>query len=287
MSTFSSKTKRPIKPKPIIALIGGAGPDAAIDLQIKLSRAMKKKLNISFDQDHYRVIVDNNTDIPDRGEALLSNSSSPLLTYINSAKKLEEMGGDILIISCNTAHYYFDDIQKITSMKAMNMIKETASFVYNHHTKIKKVGLLSTSATIQKNLYHKVFDRYKVEVITPDSIHQNNIVQAIYGIKAGFIDNKQLLNDLHKIRLHDIYQYASKIKFAGALVSPKDLLLSSIKYFEQQGIEVVILGCTEIPLALNRKEYNGDCILIDPTEILANATVDYATSLNKSIEKGF
>jgi hypothetical protein len=55
-----------IKPKPVIAVIGGAGPDAAIDLQVKLSRAMKKKLNISFDQEHYRVIIDNNTDIPNR-----------------------------------------------------------------------------------------------------------------------------------------------------------------------------------------------------------------------------
>lgn len=287
MSTISSKTKNPIKPKPIIALIGGAGPDAAIDLQVKLSLAMKKKLNISFDREHYRVIVDNNTDIPDRDKALLSNGPSPLLTYINSAKKLEEMGGDILIISCNTAHSYFDDIQKITSMKAINMIKETASFVCNHHTKIKKVGLLSTSATIQKNLYHNAFDRYKVEVITPDSIYQNNIVQAIYGIKAGFIDSKQLLNDESRAKLHDIYQYASKIKSSVATKSPKDLLLSAIKYFEQQGIEAVILGCTEIPLALNRKEYNGDCILIDPTEILANATVDYATSLNKSTGKDF
>jgi aspartate racemase len=270
-----------IKPRPIIALIGGAGPDAAIDLQAKLSRAMKKKLNISFDQDHYRVIVDNNTDIPNRDEALLSNCSSPLLTYINSAKKLEEMGGDILVISCNTAHTYFNDIQKITSMKVINMIEEAASFFYNHYTNIKKVGLLSTSATIQANLYHNAFDRYKIEVVTLDLIHQNNIVQAIYGIKAGFIDNKELLNDFSKAKLHDIYHRVSKIKSAIAVKSPKDLLLSAIKYFEQQGIEAVILGCTEIPLALNRKKYTGNCILVDSTEILANATVDYAMSLDK------
>lgn len=287
MSITSNKTKNLIKPKPIIALIGGAGPDAAIDLQVKLSLAMKKKLNISFDQEHYRVIIDNNTDIPDRGKALLSNGPSPLLTYIDSAKKLEEMGGNILIISCNTAHTYFDDIQKITSMKAINMIKETVSFFYDHHTKIKKVGLLSTSATIQGNLYHKAFDKYKVEVVTPDLIHQNNVVQAIYGIKAGFIDNKQLLNDFGKTKLHSIYQHASKIKSAVSILPPKDLLLNSIKYFEQQDIEAVILGCTEIPLVLNRKEYNGDSILIDPTEILANATVDYAITLESKLKKDF
>jgi len=287
MSTLSSTAKNPIKPKPIIALIGGAGPDAAIDLQVKLSLAMKKKLNINFDQEHYRVIVDNNTDIPDRDQALLSNGQSPLLTYINSAKKLEQMGGNILIISCNTAHAYFNDIQKITSMKAINMVKETASFLCNYHTKVKKVGLLATSATIQRNLYHKAFDRYKVEVVIPDLMHQNNVIQAIYGIKAGFIDDKQLLSDFDKTKLNNIYQHVSKIKSSIAILPPKELLLSAIKYFEQQSIEAVILGCTEIPLALNRKEYTGNCILVDPTEILANATVDYTISLERKLEKFF
>jgi len=170
-------------------------------------------------------------------------------------------------------------------MKAINMVEETASFFYNHYTKIKKVGLLATSATIQKNLYHNVFDRYEIEVITPDLIHQNNVVQAIYGIKAGFIDGKQLLSDFNKIRLHNIYQHVSKIESSVAILSPRELLLNTIKYFEQQSVEAVILGCTEVPLVLNRKEYNGNCILIDPTEILANATVDYAISFNKQIEK--
>lgn len=281
MNTLFNNSKNLIKSKPVIAIIGGAGPDAAIDLQIKLSFVMKKKLNINFDQEHYRVIIDNNTEIPDRDNALLSNGISPLSCYINSAKKLEEIGGDILVISCNTAHVYFNDIQKITSMKAINMVEETASFFYNHCTKIKKVGLLATSATIQKNLYHNVFDRYKIEVITPDLIHQNNVVQAIYGIKAGFIDDKQLVSDFNKTRLRNIYQHVSKIKSSVAILSPKELLLNTIKYFEQQSVEAVILGCTEVPLALNRNEYNGNCILIDPTEILANATVDYAINFNK------
>ena len=274
-----------IKSRPIIALIGGAGPDAAIDLQVKLLRAMKKKMNISSDQDHYRIIVDNNTDIPNRDEALSSNNPNLLLTYVESAKKLEEMGGNILIISCNTAHTYFNAIQKITNMKAINMIEETANFLYNNYTKIKKVGLLSTSTTIQKNLYHNAFDRYKVEVVNLDLMHQNNVMQAIYGIKAGFIDDEELLNDLNKAKLYDIYGRVSRINSTIASKSPKDLLLSAIKYFEEQGIEAVILGCTEIPLVLNRRKYTGNCILIDPTEILANSTVDYAISLASKLNE--
>lgn len=284
MRNLPNKTKGLIKTRPIIAIIGGAGPDAAIDLQIKLSHAMKKKLNINFDQEHYRVIIDNNTDLPNRDDALLSKGASPLLTYVDSAKKLEKMGGDILIISCNTAHAYFKDIQKTTNMKTINMIEETASFFYKHYIKIKKVGLLSTSATLQENLYHKAFDKYKIEVVNLDSTYQNYIVQAIYGIKAGFINNKQLLNEFSKAKLYAIYQRVSKGKSVIAVKLPKDLILTTIRYFEQQGIEAVVLGCTEIPLVLNRKEYNGSCILIDPTEILANSTVDYAISFENKLK---
>jgi aspartate racemase len=271
--------------KPVIALIGGAGPDAAIDLQMKLSYAMKKKLNISFDQEHYRVIIDNNTALPNRDEALLSNGPSPLLTYIDSAKKLEDMGGNILIISCNTAHAYFDDIQKVTSMKMINMIEETANFFCRCHQKIKKVGLLSTAATMQKGLYHKAFDKYNVEVVVPDEINHSNVSQAIYGIKAGFIDNEQPLDAMDRDKLYRVYKRISAIKSPEDVRHPKHLLLRAIRYFEQHDIEAVILGCTEIPLVLNQAQYTGGCILVNPTEIVANAAVDYAISIENKVHK--
>ena len=74
MNNPPNKIKSLIKIRPIIALTGGAGPDAAIDLQMKLSCAMKEKLNISFDQEHYRVIIDNNTQI-----AYIDNIDSAVL----------------------------------------------------------------------------------------------------------------------------------------------------------------------------------------------------------------
>ena len=281
MNNPQNKIKGLMKIKPVIAVIGGAGPDAAIDLQIKLSCAMKEKLNISFDQEHYRVIIDNNTDLPNRNDALLSNGPSPLAMYIDSTKKLEEMGGDVLIISCNTAHAYFEEIQSITSMKVMNMIEETASLFNKHHAHIRKVGLMATSATIQEGLYHKMFAKYKVKIVAPDSMHQNNVMQAIYGIKAGFVCNKQPLNSFSIHKLYNIYQRMSEIKSTTDVSHPADLLLTAVKHFEHQGIEVIILGCTEIPLVLDKKKHVGGCILIDPTEILANATVDYAISIDR------
>jgi len=265
--------------RPVLAIIGGAGPDAAIDLQIKLSFMMKSKLDINFDQEHYRVIIDNNSTLFNRDEALLLNGPSPLSSYIDSAKKLEKMGGNILMISCNAAHTYFNDIRKSTTMKIINMIEETASFFYENYVNIKKVGLLSTSATLNEALYHKAFYKYKIEVVPPKVTQQENIMQAIYGIKAGFIDDKQPLEDYEKSKLYNIYKYISNIRSIEDVKHPKTLLLDAIKDFEKQGIEAIILGCTEIPLALSNKDYYGACALIDPTAILASAAIDYAIDI--------
>lgn len=268
--------------KPIIALIGGAGPDAAVDMQKKLLRAMKTKLNISCDQDHYRIIVDNNTNLPNRDQALLLGGPSPLLAYIDSAKKLEAIGGDILIISCNAAHAYFDDIQQETTMRMINMIEETTSLMHHTYNKIKKVGLLSTTATLQTGLYHKAFARYNIEVVSPDKKYQNNIAQAVYGIKAGFIDGTQSLNSSSRNKLYNIYKNVSEIKTPKDVQLPRDLLYGAVKDFLQREIEAVVLGCTEIPLVL--KHVHG-CVLIDPTEATANAAVDYAINIENTVSK--
>lgn len=267
--------------KPIITLIGGAGPDAAIDMQEKLLSAMRAKLDIRYDQEYYRIIVDNNTHLPNRDNALLSGGPSPLSTYIECAKKLEDMGGSVLIISCNSAHAYFADIQKSTKMKMIHMIEETAHFIHMVHNKVKKVGLLSTTSTLKKGLYHEALSKYSIEVVELNPRFQNHVVQAIYGIKAGFISNIKYVNNESRNRLYDIYKNVSDIKSSSEVGLPKDLLKSAVSSFLQQGVEFIVLGCTEIPLVLTNRCAYG-CTLIDPTEITASSAVDYAISLEKN-----
>ena len=84
-----------------IGIIGGMGPLATCDLMEKII----DYTDAASDQEHIHVLVDSNTNIPDRTEAILHGGENPVPEMVKSAWKLESMGADILIMPCNTAHY--------------------------------------------------------------------------------------------------------------------------------------------------------------------------------------
>ena len=109
-------------------------------------------------------------------------------------------------------------------------------------------------------------------------------MQAIYGIKAGFMGYTNLHKIQIKEKLYKIYKNVSQIRSGSKVCPPQKLLHNAVKDFYARDIRFVILGCTEIPLVLNKK-YSQNCILIDPTEIVSNATIDYMINIQNSIRK--
>jgi len=110
------------KKEKIIGILGGMGPEATIDLYnkiIKLTAANK-------DQEHLRIIIDNNPKIPDRSMAILKGQTSPLNALQKTALTLEKAGADFIIMLCNTAHYYISSLKSIVNIPVLNMIEETA-----------------------------------------------------------------------------------------------------------------------------------------------------------------
>ena len=84
-----------------IGIIGGMGPLATVDLY----RRIVLRTKAERDQDHIHVIIDSNTDIPDRTKAIIADGEDPTVELVKSAKRLEHAGADFLIMPCNTAHY--------------------------------------------------------------------------------------------------------------------------------------------------------------------------------------
>jgi len=225
-------------PEKIIGILGGMGPEATIDLFYKII----KFTPVEKDQDHLRIIIDNNPKIPDRTAAILGKGKDPLPALQETAKNLEMAGADFIIIPCNTAHYFLSSIQKSVKIPILNMIEETAKETQKKNPSIKKVGLLASIGTHKTEIYHQHFKKFNIEVISPEEKDKEEVMKAIYAVKAG---------DLSEGIKRNIIKIAQKLIDKGA--------------------EVIIAGCTEIPLIL--KEGDVSVPIIDPTQVLAKAAV--------------
>jgi len=171
----------------IIGILGGMGPEATATLFLKIIRATPAKR----DQDHFRIIIDNNPKIPERTSAILGKGKSPLKQLQETLHNLEKAGAEIIAMPCNTAHYYYNELQASANVPIINIVSETAVYIAQNFPNIKKIGLLATTGTIKSRIYHQAIT--KMEKITPDDSEQEIVMNAIYGeqgIKAGFTQGK-------------------------------------------------------------------------------------------------
>ncbi|MBD3859713.1 amino acid racemase [Bacillus sp. 28A-2] len=225
-----------------IGIMGGMGPLATIDLMKKIishTPAIK-------DQDHLHVIADNYPQIPDRTTAIFGTGEDPTDYMIESAKRLERAGADFILIACNTAHFFLQNVRQSTHIPIMNMPLDTANHLKEHQ--YTSVGLLATDGTLKTKLYQNACTNHHIEVITPSEELQKNVMNGIYAVKAGKLSKGE-----------------SELKIAAEILM-------------NQGAEAIIAGCTEIPVVLRAtKEVN----VIDPTVILAKKAVKLAYELEK------
>jgi len=145
-------------PEKIIGILGGMGPEATVDLFykiIKLTPAEK-------DQEHLRIIIDNNPKIPDRTAAILGKGEDPLPALQETAQSLEKAGADFIIIPCNTAYYFLSSIQESVKIPILNMIEETAKETRKKIPPIKKVGLLASVGVYETKIYHQQFEKFNL-----------------------------------------------------------------------------------------------------------------------------
>lgn len=135
----------------IIGVLGGLGPDATVDLFKKILRNTSAKT----DQEHLRIIIDCNPKIPDRTRAILGGGESPGEALKETAKNLERAGAGLIIIPCNTAHYWIEDVRKTVKIKVIDMLDETAQEIASKYPRIKRVGLLASKGTVGAGLLPK------------------------------------------------------------------------------------------------------------------------------------
>lgn len=222
----------------IIGILGGMGPEATVDLFRRIIRATPAKK----DQDHIRVIIDSNPKIPDRTASIVGEGFSPIGEMKKTAKNLERAGADLIVIPCNTAHFFYENLKKSVRIPILNMVELTAQTIKEKFPHVRKAGLIGTSGTVRAGIYNRALEKNDVDVVYPSEKLQDEVMEAIYGSMK-----------------------------AGRVLEGKEIIAKVTTYLIEEGVEIIICGCTEVSLVLK----SGDVPIpvIDPLQILAETAV--------------
>ena len=223
----------------IIGILGGMGPAATADFYGKLV-AMTP---VRRDQEHLRTVIWSDPTIPDRTEALLNRGPDPTPYLLNGCRVLREAGATVIAIPCNTAHAFVPRIAEQAGLPIVHMIDEVARHLAAAEPPVRAVGLLATAGTLQTGLYQESLDLVGIKILLPDPESQDaEVMTAIRAIKAGE---------------------------RGARVA--EPLRRAAARLVDLGAQVVIAGCTEIPLGLSPEDL--EVPLLDPAVVLAAALI--------------
>ena len=226
----------------MIGILGGMGTQAGLDFCIKLAKLNKGKT----DQQYPLFVLYNKSNIPGRPENL-HKYNKVLKSLLSGCKFLEKSKCKFIVIPCNTAHYWFEDLQKKTNIPIISMPKE----VYLHSIKTCKknsrIGILATEGTIKTGIYNKFFDKNFTIIKPSKSVQKKNVNKAIKFVKMG------------------------KIKEA------EKAIRIAVNSLIRMKCSKIILGCTELPIAIfafkSFQKIKKSKTFLDPNLILARSSM--------------
>jgi len=219
-------------------VLGGMGPDATIDFMSKVISMTPA----DADQDHVRMLVNHNPKVPDRQIDTDEQRLMVRETLASMAQGLEQFGADFLVMPCNTAHGFLDLAIEQTTIPFINIVDETIAEITALEPDAASVGVLAADMCLQGNLYQTAIHDAGMSVLLPSAGEQQLIMKLVFRIKGG---------DQGSEVAHDM------LNIANSLI--------------QRGADVLVAGCTEIPLVLSAERMTVP--LISSTDVLAARTV--------------
>lgn len=225
--------------KQAVGVIGGVGPMATVYYMQRVIEMTKA----GCDQEHINMLVFNDCDIPDRTAFITEKSpDNPLPVMVEDAKRLEAAGCEFVVIPCNTAHYFYDELEQAVEIPVVNIVEETIRYAIARVQDLSCVGIMATTGTIVTGTYQKYAERAGLSFAVPDEDEQDLLMQIIYdGVKAG-----------KPVPRADFDRVANHLRAKGA--------------------QCLILGCTELSV-LKRDLPINDPDVLDSIDVLASETV--------------
>ena len=223
----------------IIGILGGMGPLATVAFEEALLRAS----GATRDRDYPILITLNDGTMPDRTEALLRGGTSPVPKMIEGIGLLRRMGAEVICMPCNTAHAFAHELTAaLDGVVFVHIVEAVLAYLREEHPSVTSVGVLCTTGARAGQAYDRVLMPEGIAVIYPDPSRQDDVMDAIYGplgVKSGY------------------------------LKEPRMQLSPIVDHMKTLGVNAVVLGCTELPLALKE----ASLPLIDSNVALARAVL--------------
>jgi len=227
---------------PLIGVLGGMGPLATVDFLHKLVEEMPA----AVDQDHVPVLAWNVAQIPDRQQALAGTGESPLPALVDGIRRLAGAGATRIVIPCNTAHHWFDELAAASPVPLIHIVDATLAVLESGNGPSGTVGLIATRGALASGLYQRRFEQAGIAYLenTDDEL-ETLFTPGCYAVKRG------------------------EVEAGGRLLeAAADALVA-------RGAKRLILACTEVPLALERIGSRHLPISVDTNRALARACVSY------------
>ncbi len=220
----------------LLGVLGGLGPMSTF----RFCELLTSHTKAEKDADHIDMLISSRATTPDRTAFILGNSKeSPLPAMREEVARLSQGGATLIVIPCNTAHYFYDALAKDSPVPLLNIIEETVRHL--HAMGVKKFGLLATEGTVRSHSYERYLDGTDMQCIVPSDDEQREIGSIIYdAVKCG---KEPDMTEFHRVA---------------------DTLL-------KRGCEALVLGCTE--LSLLPKATLNPAVYVDSLDVLAYRTI--------------
>jgi len=228
----------------MIGILGGMGTQAGLDFCNKLAKLYKGRI----DQKYPIFILYNKSNVPKRVENI-KEYNKVLKSLMNGCRFLQKNKCKFIVMPCNTAHYWYEDLKKIIKIPIISMPKEVFLHTKKNCKINSKIGILATEGTLKTKVYHKFFDKNFILIKPNKALQLKNVNKSIKYVKMG------------------------KIREAEKVIKP------AVNFLIKKKCKKIILGCTELPIAIfaykSFKKIKLSKTFLDPNLILAK------TSMNK------
>ena len=220
----------------LLGVIGGLGPMSTF----YFCQLLTEHTLAARDGDHIDMLISSRASTPDRTAYILEKSDrSPLPVMQQEALRLASAGAELLVIPCNTAHYFYDGLAEVSPVPVMNIIEETVRYLKKR--RINTCGLLATEGTVRARSYHRLCEAAGITCLTPTEEEQKEITSIIYDA----------------VKQNRPADFSAFLRISQALLN--------------RGCEALVLGCTE--LSLLRREGLSQPWYVDSLEVLAYQTI--------------